>query len=49
MKDKIFEFIKNNKNTIILILILALGFSVRLVAIDSYPKGLNVDEASSRI
>ena len=41
------EWIKNNKKNIILCLVLILGFAVRLVAIDKYPQGLNVDEASA--
>lgn len=41
------EWIKNNKKNIILCFILILGFTVRIVAIDKYPKGLNVDEASA--
>lgn len=41
------EWIKKNKKNIILCLIFLLGFVVRLVAIDQYPQGLNVDEASA--
>lgn len=41
------EWIKKNKKNIILCLIFLLGFVVRLVAINQYPQGLNVDEASA--
>lgn len=41
------EWIKNNKKNIILCFIFILGFAVRLVAINQYPQGLNVDEASA--
>lgn len=46
---KLIDFIKTNKVNIALILILIFGFAIRLVAIDLYPAGLNVDEASSRL
>ena len=46
-KDKICNFIKANKYRIILLLILIMGVSTRLIAIDIYPNALNVDEASS--
>lgn len=41
------EFIKKNKDNIILGFILVLGFLVRLLSINIYPGGLNVDEASA--
>ncbi len=41
------EWIKKNKKNIILCLIFLLGFAIRLIAIDQYPQGLNVDEASA--
>ena len=41
------EILKKNKYKILVICILAIGFLVRLCAIDVLPKGLNQDEASA--
>lgn len=44
---KIKGFIKENGNLIIEYILLVLGFFTRTVAIDKWPAGLNVDEASA--
>lgn len=46
-KEQILKFLIYNKNRIILITILIMGFFSRLLLIESYPNALNVDEASS--
>lgn len=46
-KEQILKFLTHNKNRIILIAILTIGFLSRLLLIESYPNALNVDEASS--
>ncbi len=46
-KQSIKEYIKNNKYDILIYFIFAIGFITRLVALESYPAGLNQDEASA--
>ena len=41
------KFIRNNYKIIIMYCVFVIGFLVRSVSIDKYPKGLNCDEASS--
>ena len=45
--EKLKNFIVKNKYTIILIIILLIGFGIRLIGIADYPNALNVDEASA--
>lgn len=45
--EQVLKFFKQNKNKVILAVILVIGFLSRLLVIDSYPNALNVDEASS--
>ena len=45
LNEKNFHF-KNNKKTIVIFVILVIGFLVRLIGIEKIPNGLNTDEAS---
>lgn len=45
-EEKFENFIRYNKNSIIIYIILIIGFMTRLIDIVDYPNGFNVDEAS---